>query len=178
MARITAIALRDMAREAMLAGGGRGFVRFPECGALLVSDAIRRCEDGVAKARLLAAMTQAGFECREQDCLLLITPVDGVLSSIECSGACTVDWNGPLCIVQALARRWLARARQPLTAAGRQLVVDALRLTWQDRVRDGLAALCAQAAVMQRKGDTSGFREAGAVLKNWCDMQEGNGHED
>lgn len=178
MARLTAIALRDRARAAMLAGGGRGFVRFPERGALLVSDAIRRCEGEEAKARLFAALEDAGFVCFEQENLLMISPSDVLLSQITCEDACEIDWDGPLCAVQALAARWLGKEAQPLTNDGRQLIIDTLRLTWQDRVIDGLSALCAQAAVMQRKKDTSGFRIAGAVLKNWCDMQEGKANED
>lgn len=178
MARVTAIALRDRAREALLSAGGRGFVRFPERGALLLSDAIRRCEDEAAKARLLAALNEAGFTCYEQDNLLMITPSDVLLMEHSCEDSCSIDWDGPQCRVQALSSRWLKKPLLPLTQDGRQLIVDTLRLTWQDRAADGLDALCAQAAVMQRKGDISGFCQAGAVLKNWCDMQEGTGHED
>ena len=178
MARRTAIALRDRARAVMLAGGGRGFMRFSERGALLVSDAIRRCEGEAAKARLLDALAEAGFECSELDNLLMIMPSDALLTQIESEESGRIDWDGPLCEAQALAARWLAKAKQPLTQDGRQLIVDTLRLTWQDRAAQGLDALRAGAALMQRKGDTSGFREAGAVLKNWCDMQEGKAHED
>lgn len=177
MARVTAIALRDRARAALLAAGGRGFVRFPERGALLVSDAIRRCEGDEAKARLTAALEEAGFVCYEQDNLLMITPADALLEAIGCEGGCEIDWDGPLCRVQALADRWLKKPRQPLSQSGRRLMIDTLRLTWQNRAADGLDALCAQAAVMQREKDTSGFRQAGAVLKDWCDMQEEMSHE-
>lgn len=178
MARVTAIALRDCARAAMLEAGGRGFVRFPERGALLVSDAIRRCEDEAARTRLTAALEAAGFACRQEDQLLLIMPSDALLAQIDCEDSCEIDWDGPLCSVQALSARWLKKKRQPLTAQGRQLIIDTLRLTWQSRAAQGLEALRAQAAVMQREGDTSGFCQAGAVLKNWCDMQEGKAYED
>lgn len=178
MARITAIALRDRARAALLSAGGRGFVRFPERGALLLSDAIRRCGDEAEKTRLLAALAEAGFEVCEQENLLMITPSDALLWQIDCEGGCEIDWDGSLCPVQALCARWIKRPQEPLTQDGRQMIVDTLRLTWQGRVTDGLAALCAQAAVMQRKGDTSGLRIAGAVLKDWCDLQEGKAHED
>ena len=51
MARVTAVRLRERARGAMLAAGGRGFVRFlPAGGALLATDAIRRCGDDAARA--------------------------------------------------------------------------------------------------------------------------------
>lgn len=178
MARITATALRDRARAALLDAGGRGFVRFPERGALLVSDAIRRCEGETAKAHLFASLAAAGFDCDEQDNLLMISPSDALLADITCDSSCGIDWDGPLHSAQALSARWLSREEQPLTEDGRRLVIDTLRLTWQDRVMEGLAALRAQAAVMQRKKDTSGFRIAGAVLRNWCDMQEGKAHED
>ena len=104
-------------------------------------------------------------------------PSDALLESMACD-ACEVNWDSPLHSAQSLAKRWLACERRPLTAAGRKLIVDCLRLTWQDRVMDGLRALRAQAAVMQRDGDTSGFYQAGAVLANWCNEQEGKAHED
>jgi len=178
MARVTAVSLRNAAREAMLACGGRGFVRFPESGALLVSDAIRRCEDSAAKDALIAAFARAGFDCWEQDALLMMNPTDALLEAIGYEGSFLIDWDGALCPVQALASRWMKRERQPLTPQGRQLIIDTLRLTWQDRIADGLALLSAQAAVMLRRGDTSGLREAGAVLADWCDRQEGKCHED
>ena len=178
MARVTAVSLRDAARNALLAAGGRGFVRFCDQGALLVSDASRRCADDAAKEQLISALAQAGFDCREQDGLLMINPQDALLEAICCEGDFAVDWDGALCDVQALAARWLRREKQPMTPAGRQLMLDALRLTWQDRMSDGLAHLRAQAAMMQRTGDTSGFCGAGAVLANWCDRQEGKCHED
>ena len=177
MARITAIALRDKARTALLAAGGRGFVRFPDQGALLVSDVLRRCESEADKQKLMAALWQAGFAGSEQDGLLMIMPSDALLADMDCD-ACRIDWDGALHGTQALAARWLAKGKRPLTHAGRQLIVDTLRLTWQDRVPDGLRALRAQAAVMQRSGDTSGFYEAGAVLANWCKEQEGTCDED
>ena len=177
MARITAIALRDRARAALLSAGGRGFVRFPEQGALLVSDALRRCESEAAEQGLKDALWQAGFECYKQDGLLLMTPSDALLENIDCD-TCRIDWDAPLHSAQALAKRWLACERRPLTAAGRQLIIDCLRLTWQDRVMDGLRALRAQAAVMQRNGDTSGFYQAGTVLADWCNEQEGERNED
>jgi hypothetical protein len=164
--------MRDSARTALLGAGGRGFVRFCEQGALLVSDAIRRCEDDAARQKLTDALAQAGFESWTQDDLLMIVPSDVLLEQIACS-SCEVDWTSQLHGAQALAARWLARERQALTKAGRQLIVDCLRLTWQDRVVDGLRQLRAQAAVMQRSGDTSGFCQAGAVLADWCRKQEG-----
>ena len=177
MARITALSLRGMARTAIFSAGGRGFVRFPERGTLLVSDAPRRCEDDAAKQRLLDALAQAGFDCREADGLLLIDPSDALLAQIDDADCAFVDWDSSLHSAQALSARWLGRERRPLTPAGRQLIIDALRLTWQDRMMDGLAALRAQAAVMQRNADTSGFCEAGAVIWNWCAMQEGKEDE-
>ena len=171
MARVTAVSLRDKARGAMMAAGGRGFMRFPESGALLVSDAVRRCGSDEVKAALVAAMAQAGFDCWEQDGLLMLRPQAAVLESIAYEDGFSINWDGALWQVQALAVRWLSRERLPLTQDGRRLVIDALRLTWQDRLPEGLALLRAQAAMMQRRGDTSGFCQAGAVLADWCDRQ-------
>ena len=177
MAHLTAIALRDRARRALLSAGGRGFVRFLDQGALLVSDVLRRCEDDAAKKKLTDALAQAGFDSCTQEGLLLITPSDVMLAQIVCED-CHMDWESSLHGAQALAKRWLAHERKALTDAGRQLIVDCLRLTWQDRMVDGLRQLRAQAAVMMRSGDTSGFYEAGAVLANWCNEQEGKRDED
>lgn len=178
MACVTAVSLRNAARRAMLDAGGRGFMRFAHSGALLVSDAIRRCESDAAKARLLDALAQAGFACMEQDGLLMLSPADALLEAITCEGGFSVDWDDPQFAVQALAARWLRRERRPLTPAGRQMIIDALRLTWQNCAALACSALRAQAAVMQRTGDTSGFHQAGAVLAQWCDRQEGKCHED
>lgn len=178
MARVTAVLLRNRARETMMACGGRGFVRFPDRGALLVCDALRRCESEGEKKSLLDAMEQAGFVCHEQDGLLYLTPADEMFVGIGCTQAVSVDWESPLCSAQALASRWLSKERRALTQAGRQLIVDALRLTWQDKVTEGLVSLRAQAAVMQRCGDSSGLHEAGAVLAEWLNMQEGKTYED
>lgn len=178
MARVTAVSFRNAAREAMLSAGGRGFVRFMDSGALLVSDAVRRCEDDAAKQKLVDALYKAGFACCEQDGLLMIDPQDELLETIVYDGDFAVHWDEALCDVQALAVRWMKRERQPLTPAGRQLVINTLRLTWQERMADGLTLLRAQAAVMQRSGDTSGFCTAGAVLADWCDRQEEKHHED
>ena len=177
MAGVTAVSLRDMARTAMLQAGGRGFMRFADRGALLVCDALRRCADEPARERLLSAMAQAGFDCMQQDGLLYLTPADGLIGRIAYDGIPEMDWEAPLCGVRAVGCRWMKKPRVPLTDAGRALVVSSLKMTWQDRAADGLAALCAQAAVMQRDRDTSGFYEAGAVLAAWCDMQEGKTHE-
>lgn len=180
MARVTAAALRAAAREAVLSCGGRGFVRFLDTGdALLVTDAIRRCADDAQRAALMAALEQAGFGCEERDGLLHITPQDRWLAQIDCAPARQIDWQSGLHSVRALAVRWLRKERQPLTRDGRQIVLDALRLAWQDRahVLTGMEALRAKAAVMQRNRDTSGLHEAAAVLYNWCDDEEGIGHE-
>ncbi|MBQ4266506.1 MAG: hypothetical protein IJB85_13455 [Clostridia bacterium] len=180
MACITAAALRRAAREAMLACGGRGFVRFPDADhALLVTDAIRRCADDAQRSALTAALEEAGFACEVREGLLYLAPQDHWLAQIDCAPARAIDWSGELHSVRALAMRWLDRERQSLTCAGRQLVLDALRLTWKDRshVLAGLGGLRAQAAVMQRNADTSGLYEAGAVLLNWCDDEEGTEHE-
>lgn len=180
MARVTAIALRDRARAAVFSAGGRGFVRFLDSGdALLVTDAIRRCEEDAARMRLIRALEDAGFACDVRDGLLALTPVDDVLSALACEAEGPIDWAGPLHPAQALARRWLAVGTLPMTSDGRRLAIEALRLTWQpqSKVLAGLERLRAQAAVMQRHGDKSGFWIAGTVLENWC-MNVRGGNED
>ena len=174
MARVTALRLRDRAREAMLRAGGRGFVRFlPPGGALLATDAIRRCADDAARAALTDALMQAGFVCEMRSGLLELTPADDMLSALSASERTAVDWESPLHPVQALANRFQAAARQPLTGAGRQLILETLRLTWQtpETLLSGLPALRAQAAVMQRRGDRSGMHQAGALLREFCEQE-------
>lgn len=176
MARVTAVRLRERAREAMLAAGGRGFVRFlPAGGALLATDAIRRCADDAARARLTDALAQAGFACGMRGGLLEMTPTDDVLLVPGGEERVAVDWESPLHPAQALAARFLKNPKQPLTPAGRQLILETLRLTWlaSDRVLAGLPALRAQAAVMLRRGDRSGLHEAGALLKEFCEQEQG-----
>lgn len=176
MARVTAVRLRDRARGAMLAAGGHGFVRFlPAGGALLATDAIRRCGDDASRAHLTDALTQAGFVCKARGGLLELTPVDDVLSAPRGGEMPAVDWESPLHPAQALAARFLKNPKQPLMPAGRQLILETLRLTWlaPDRVLSGLPALRAQAAVMLRRGDRSGLHEAGALLKEFCEQEQG-----
>ena len=83
--------------------------------------------------------------------------------------------GGALHPAQALANRFQAAAAQPLTGAGRQLIVETMRLTWQtpETLLSGLPALRAQAAVMQRRGDRSGMHQAGALLREYCEQEQG-----
>ena len=175
MARVTALRLRSRAREAMRSVDGRGFVRFlPAGGALLATDAIRRCADDAARAALTDALAQAGFVCAERGGLLELTPSDDVLAGLDGGRGIEIDWKSPLHPAQALALRFLEKPKQPLTGAGRQIIVEALRLTWQTpkALLDGLPALRAQAAVMLRCGDRSGLHEAGAVLGEFCEQED------
>lgn len=170
---MTAAGLRDRAREAMLAAGGRGFVRFlPPGGALLVTDAPRRCGDEAAYARLEEAMEGAGFACTACGGLMELTPRDELLRALTAQPP-VIDWTSPMHPVQALACRFLAADRAPLSPAGRQLILEALRLCWQPRekVWAGLDALRAQAAAMLRAGDRSGLHETGAVLAAFCEQE-------
>ncbi len=160
-----AVALRTLAREAMLASGGRGFVRFlPPGGALLATDALCRAEREQAEA-IRKALRAAGFVCEDAGALLLLTPQDALLAAAP-DIQTDVDWAGEAYAAQALARRWQARPPLPLTPAGRQLVLETLRLIWQPQacVLEGIDALRARAAVMLRVGDASGLHEAGAYL--------------
>lgn len=167
---MSAAGLRSRAREAVIAAGGRGFVRFapPGC-ALLATDALRRCTDAQQAKRLICLLEEAGFICRESDGLLWLTPRDEWLRC-EADEAPAVDWESSRCEQMALAVRWAAAQPQKFTSAGRQLVLETLRLLWQpeDKVLAGLDALRAQAAAMLREGDRSGLHEAGRILYDWC----------
>lgn len=169
MARLMAASLRDSARTAMLAAGGRGFMRFAgEGDALLATDAVRRCADADT---LADALRQAGFVCCQRDGLLLLTPQDDLLRALcTPSGRAEIDWDRDDHPVRSLAHRWLCAPDTAFSAAGRRLVIDTLRLTGMPGadVPGGSDALRAQAAVMLRRGDRSGMRAAGAVLLEWC----------
>ena len=164
-----------MARDALLSAGGRGFVRFaPPEGALLVTDAPRHCGEEGRHAQL-DALQAAGFDCRESDGLLWLSPGDALLGALFGAGrSVCVDWEAPLCAVQELAVRFGREGRQPLTPAGRQLVLEVLRLLWQEeqRVLKGVDFIRMRAATMLRAGDRSGFGEAGILLAAWCGERE------
>lgn len=174
MARVEnpSLRLRGEARQALLRAGGRGFVRFlPEGDALLVSDAPRRCASGAESAELAEALARAGFTAALRDGLMLITPSDERLRALAAGGAPVreIDWNSPLHSAAALAGRWRREEAAALSADGRTMIVETLRLLWQpqERVLEGLGGLRARAAGMLRAGDRSGLREAGAVLDAW-----------
>ena len=181
MARVTALMLREAAREAMLAAGGRGFMRFlPPGGALLATDAVRRCESDAQKMAMIDSLSEAGFDCCEQNGLLMLTPKDALLGSITCEEKQEIDWASSLHGVQALGVLWIRKQKRPITQDGRQLILEALRMSWQPmkQVAAGMDALRMRAAVMLRRGDDSGFYEAGTVLLDWCKREiGGNRHE-
>ena len=166
MAAVTA--LRERARAAVFAAGGRGFVRFLPAGeaALLVSDAPRRCGDVPA---LLDGCRAAGFDARERDGLLLLTPTEAALRALDVPARIDVDWDAPDAPTAAFAAYLMRRADRPLTEDGLRMVVETLRLLWQDEahVRAGLPALRARAAACLRAGEDSGFFLSGALLAGW-----------
>lgn len=170
MAAVTA--LRGRARAAVFASGGRGFVRFLPAGeeALLVSDAPRRCGGAAA---LLAGCEAAGFAARFRDGLLLLTPTEETLRALIAPVPIEVDWNAADAPIAAFAARLMRRENGPLTQEGLRLVVETLRLLWQDEthVRRGMAALRARSAACLRKHDDSGFFLAGALLAEWFQEQ-------
>ena len=172
MAGVTA--LRDAARTAMLSCGGRGFVRFLAQGdALLVCDAIRRCENEAQESALIAAFLSAGFVCDVQDGLLYLTPGEALLKEL-CGAAperIAVDWAHPLCEEMALCDRLLKEKPQPPDDGARRLTMDMVRLLWQpgDKVIAGLPALRAQIAVRLRMGKRAGLHEAGRLLAGWME---------
>lgn len=170
MAHLTVTGLRDLAREAVFACGGRGFVRFAREGdALLVTDAAARCEDGGEAMR--SSLAAAGFICRTEGTLTLITPGDALLARLcQSAGAPAIDWESPLHLAQALAIRLMREEETALTDSGRSLVLTAARLLWQpqDKVLSGLEEIRALAAVRLREHDRNGFYQTGRLLANWC----------
>ena len=174
MAAVSAKSVRDRAREAIFAAGGRGFVRFlPSGGALLVSDAARRCENAQA---LLDACRAAGFAVEEKNGLLDLTPEDGVLRAL--CDACTQtlridDWDGEAASAGAFAIRLMRKKDTTLTADGRQLVLETLRLLSQDdaHILMGLEGIRARAAAQLRHRDESGLRAAGVLIADWFGRQ-------
>ena len=170
MAAVSAQNIRAKAREAIFAAGGHGFVRFlPAGGALLVSDAARRCDDAQA---LLDACRTAGFAAEERDGLIFLTPTDGALNALR--DACRQDvriedWDETEASAAAFATRLLQKEDAPLTEDGRRLVLETLRLLSQDDVHIlmGMSGLRALAAVQLRHRDKSGMRTAGALIADW-----------
>ena len=134
--------------------------------ALLVSDAPRRCGDVPA---LLDGCRAAGFDARERDGLLLLTPTEAALRALDVPARIDVDWDAPDAPTAAFAAYLMRRADRPLTEDGLRLVVETLRLLWQDEahVRAGLPALRARAAACLRVGEDSGFFLSGALLAGW-----------
>lgn len=165
--------LRDLAREAMLSSGARGFMRFAlEGDALLVTDAAARCADGGAAMR--EALMAAGFTCQSDGRLTLITPTDALLERLCVGeGYMRIDWDSPLHPAQALGVRLLREEYTPLDESGRRLVLETARLLWQpqDRVLAGLADIRAEVALRLRERNRNGFYQAGRLLCNWCQEQ-------
>lgn len=173
MAGMSVTGLRDLAREAMLSSGARGFMRFAlEGDALLVTDAAARCEDGGAGLR--DALVAVGFTCQSDGRLTLITPTDALLEQLCAgNGDMRIGWDRPLHPAQALAARLLREGYTPLDESGRRLVLETARLLWQpqDRVITGLADIRAEVAVRLRERNRNGFYQAGRLLCNWCQEQ-------
>ncbi len=171
MESVTADALlRARAREVLLSSGARGFVRFlPQGGALLATDAIRRSEASVLQEALCAA----GFDTHVCGGLLEMSPKDALIRTLAQEYAARaecvqIEWEHSAHKAQALGARWLRAPQMEYTPAGRQLILETLRLLWRGMGREssGLDALRARAAVMQRAGDRSGMHEAGIFLLN------------
>lgn len=166
MTQDAASALRAHARNVIFAAGGRGFVRFlPPGGELLVTDAVRRGDADT----MGAALMRAGFSCVERGGLLEFSPSNAwIVDNLPEPGKRQIEWESSLYPAQALTDRFLRMACAPLTQAGRQLVLETLRLLWQpeDKLIAGLDGLKSRAAVMLRSHDTSGMFEAGAFLND------------
>lgn len=170
---MSVVALRDLAREAMLSSGARGFMRFIlEGDALLVTDAAVRCDDG--GTAMQEALFAAGFTCKKDGRLIQITPTNALLERL-CAGEgrVVVDWNSSLYPAQSLAVRLMREAYTPLEDSGKRLVLLTARQLWRprDKALEGLAEVRAAAAVCLRKGNRNGFYQTGMLLCNWCHEQ-------
>ena len=141
----------------------------PAGGALLVSDAARRCDDAQA---LLNVCRAAGFAAEERDGLLFLTPTDGALNALRdaCRQEVRIeDWDEAEASAAAFATRLLQKEDASLTADGRRLVLETLRLLSQDdaHILMGMSGLRALAAVQLRHQHKSGMRTAGALIADW-----------
>lgn len=170
---MTVTELRALARGAVFEAGVQGFVRFLPEGdaALLVTDALRNCAGAEQTDRLIDALAAQGFACEARGSLLVLTPGDALLASLAQGAALPDgwDWDGELAALPALADRWLRAPDAPMGEAGRRLAIETARLIWKPRaqVLQGLDALRARAAVMQRCGDYGGLRLCGGMLAAW-----------
>ena len=165
--------MRNFARGAIADCVARGFVRFDDRGdCLLVTDAALRCGDGGMALR--AALHAVGFVCKSSGALLGINPGDALLERL-CARerGITIDWESPLHPAQALAVRLMRGETEALTEPGRNFVLRVARVLWQPqgRVLAQLADIRAEAAMLLRAGDRSGFAPAGRLLANWADEQ-------
>ena len=97
------------------------------------------------------------------------TDTTAALRALDVPARIDVDWDAPDAPTAAFAAYLMRRAARPLTEDGLRLVVETLRLLWQDEahVRAGLPALRARAAACLRVGEDSGFFLSGALLAGW-----------
>ena len=171
MACLSAAELRDEARGDMLACGLKGFVRIAAGGGpLLVTDALRRADDGQRRA-LCALYAQNDWDTVEKQGLLWMTPglkkqrVLAYEAEELARGYKVTDWDAPLAYAGALAVRMLLCPAQPeWTAAGCQLIVETLRLPQPLKTWEEANCLRPRLAEMLRHHDRSGMHEAGAIL--------------
>ncbi|MFR2150733.1 MAG: hypothetical protein ACLS7Z_09585 [Christensenellales bacterium] len=157
-------AVRSKARDAVFAAGGRGFVRFLPDGeeALLVSDAPRRCQNSSA---LLCACGAAGFGAEERDGLLLLTPTEETLRSLNLPRAIDVDWSSADAPLAAFAARLMRRGDRPLTEDGLRPVETQ---ACSGRMKCTRGTRAARQSGACRAWATAAF-SAGALLAGWMD---------
>ncbi len=112
--------------------------------ALLVSDAPRRCGDVPA---LLDGCRAAGFDARERDGLLLLTPTEA-LRALDVPARIDVDWDAPDAPTAAFAAYLMRRADRPLTEDGLRLVVKPCACS--GRMKRTCARVCPRCAPERR----------------------------
>ena len=124
-------------------------------------------------AKVCALCNDAAVEFDEQRMRFKAVgePTEAALRALDVPARIDVDWDAPDAPTAAFAAYLMRRADRPLTEDGLRLVVETLRLLWQDEahVRAGLPALRARAAACLRVGEDSGFFLSGALLAGWMD---------
>lgn len=171
MEELTAIVMRDELRACLAMYDGRGTVYFArEEGPLFYCSTAMRHEATVLQ-ELVEAFNRMGYMCSLSDGKIAIWPDDTYLRAMafahlpQCGNEMQCTIAGRLCLHKT----------EQLTCQGRQLIIEVLRLdrlavsTGQDRMGNrklnaDIDRIRQRAAILLRRGDTSGLHEAGCFL--------------
>ncbi len=165
MEMLTAWRMREQLVSLLLDGEKRGFVHFaPTDGPLFISDAPLWGKD---RELQIALCKSNGFICRSDEHFLWISPGEAMLCELAVEIA---ENHAPE--PGTFSYRCMRKARLPLTAAGWQCVLEALRMQQGKRQSVQEKALRRRMAVMQRMHDESGFYEVGCFLLEMLSMEK------